>query len=82
MRDEEMRDVNEGGLRSSDALENRRKRWLYHETDKGRRRRDKTGIEFVKSFVLFMGRDVITSTELLKVFLSVESRNGAPSRKG
>ena len=82
MRDEEMRDVNEGGLRSSDALENRRKRWLYHEIDKGRRRRDKTGIEFVKPFVLFMGRDVKRRTEMLEMSLSVEGRNGAPSRKG
>ena len=82
MRDEEMRVVNEGGLTSSDALENRKKRWLYHEIDDGRRQREKTGIRCVKSFVLFMGKHVITSTEMLEVSPSVESRNGAPSRKG
>ena len=83
MRDEEMRIVNEGGPTSSDALEKRKKRWLYYEIDDGRRRQEKTGMRCVKSFVLFMGRDVIMSTEiLLEVSLSVESRNGAPSRKG
>ena len=33
---EEIRVVNEGGLTSSDALEKRKKRWLYHEIDGGR----------------------------------------------
>ena len=69
MRDEEMWDVIEGGMTSSDALKSRRKRWLYHEIDDGRRRRDKTGIRFVKSIVLFMGRHVITGTDMLEVSL-------------
>ena len=77
-----MRDVNKGGLTSSDALETRRKRWLYHEIDDGRKRRDKTGVRFVKKIVLFMGRDVITSLGMLEVSLSVGNRNGVPSRKG
>ena len=83
MRDEETRDVNEGGLTSSNALESRRKQWLYHEIYDDRRWRDKTGIRlFVKSFVLLMCRDVITGTEMLDVSLSVEGRNGCSISKG
>ena len=40
-----------GGMKSYDALDSRRKRWLCNEIDGGHGRRNRTGIRYVKGFV-------------------------------
>ena len=54
LRLEEMRNVNKGGMKSSVAPESRRKLRPHQEMDDGHRRRNKTWMRFVKSFVLCM----------------------------
>ena len=82
MRDEEMRNVNKDGKKSSDALDSSmRNLRIYQEMDYGHRRRNTTWIKVCKIFCVMYGREVVTSTEMFEGSLSVQSRNGAPSRK-